>query len=145
MSVPATAQSMQSMQNSQPPYVDSRCGSWHDDTWVSNGNCSGRMMYRHQRIAGTIVSVKGHLVTVQQSTRQVVINDRPALNRQVSGRVAVGRQIIAHAKPQNGLWLKPTFWFRRRLTKNRVKSSDTTRWCHTNTAMRRWTKRRRAP
>jgi len=104
MAVPAAAQSMQGMQNSQPPYVDSRCGSWHDDTWVSNGNCTGPMMYRHQRIAGTIVSVKGHLVTVQQSTRQIVINDRPALNRQTSGRVAVGRQIIAHGYWRDGVF-----------------------------------------
>ncbi len=104
MSVPAAAQSMQGMQNSQPPYVDSRCGSWHDDTWVSNGNCTGPMMYRHQRIAGTIVSVKGHLVTVQQSTRQIVIDDRTALIRQTSGRVAVGRQIIAHGYWRDGVF-----------------------------------------
>ena len=104
MSIPAAAQSMQGMQNTQSPYVDSRCGSWHDNTWVSNGNCTGPMMYRHQRIAGTIVAVRGHLVTVQQSTRRVVINDAPALNRQTSGRVAVGRQIIAHGYWRGGVF-----------------------------------------
>ncbi|MHB8145778.1 MAG: hypothetical protein ACYDGM_00760 [Vulcanimicrobiaceae bacterium] len=104
MSIPAAAQSMQGMQNVQAPYLDSRCGSWHDNTWVSNGNCTGPMMYRHQRIAGTIVAVSGHLVTVQQSTRRVVINDRPALNRQMSGHVAVGRQIVAHGYWRSGVF-----------------------------------------
>jgi hypothetical protein len=63
------------------------------------------VVYRHARIEGTIVSVKGHLVTVQQSTGQVIINDQPALNNQLTGKVAVGRQIVAH-----GYWADNNFF-----------------------------------
>jgi hypothetical protein len=59
-------------------------------------------VYRHEVVAGTIVSVKGHLVTVQQTNRQVVIDDSAALSNQSSGRVAVGRQIVAHGYWQAG-------------------------------------------
>jgi hypothetical protein len=53
-------------------------------------------------VAGTIISVKGHLVTVQQTNRSVVIDDSAALSNQSSGRVAVGRQIVAHGYWQAG-------------------------------------------
>jgi len=51
---------------------------------------------RHARIEGTITIVKGHLVTVQQSTGVVIIDDTPALSNQFTGKVAVGRRIVAH-------------------------------------------------
>lgn len=98
LGIAANAQSM-----APPPYVDSACGAWHADTWVPSGTCSKPL--RHQRVAGTIVAVKGHLVTVQLASRQLVINDTPALNNQLSGRVAVGRQIVAH-----GYWRAGTFY-----------------------------------
>jgi hypothetical protein len=58
-----------------------------------------------QRVSGTITSVTGHMVTVQQSAQSLVINDSPALQHQASGRVAVGRQITAH-----GYWEAGTFY-----------------------------------
>jgi hypothetical protein len=84
-----------------PPYVDTTCGSWQGDSWVPNGSCPSTA-YRHEVVAGTIISVKGHLVTVQQTNRTVVIDDSAALSNQSSGRVAVGRQIVAHGYWQAG-------------------------------------------
>ena len=89
-----------------PPYVDTACGTWVNDEWIPNGNCtpdSGRV--RHDEVTGTITAVKGHLVTVQQTARAVVINDQPALNAKQTGKVAVGRQIVAY-----GYWLDGTFY-----------------------------------
>ncbi|HXO17518.1 MAG TPA: hypothetical protein VN909_05060 [Candidatus Dormibacteraeota bacterium] len=85
------------------PYSDTNCGSWQGDTWAPNGNCP--TAYKHEVVAGTIVSVKGHLVTLQQTTKQVVIDDSSALSNQNSGRVAVGRQIVAH-----GYWQGENFY-----------------------------------
>jgi hypothetical protein len=87
-----------------PPYVDTNCGAWQGDAWVPNGNCPA-VTYRHQVVTGTIVSVKGHLVTLQQTKGQVVIDDSAALNNQTTGRVAVGRQIVAH-----GYWQGDNFY-----------------------------------
>jgi len=87
-------------------YVDTKCGSWNGDNWVANGSCaSDATAYKHERLAGTITAVQGHLVTVQQTNKQVVINDTPALNNQLTGKVAVGRQIVAH-----GYWDNGTFY-----------------------------------
>ena len=58
-----------------------------------------------QRLRGTITAVNGHLVTLQQSTQALVVNDTPALSREDSGRAAVGRQITAH-----GYWEDGTFF-----------------------------------
>jgi hypothetical protein len=88
----------------QPPYVDTSCGSWQGDAWVSNGSCSGAN-YRHQIVAGTITNVSGHLVTLTQAKGTVVIDDSRALNDQSTGPVAVGRQIIAH-----GYWQGRNFY-----------------------------------
>jgi hypothetical protein len=83
-------------QTSAPaPYVDTACGTWQGDTWTPNGTCTGDVK-RHARVEGTITIVKGHLVTVQQSTGTVVIDDTPALSNQFTGKVAVGRRIVAH-------------------------------------------------
>jgi hypothetical protein len=87
-----------------PPYVDTACGGWQGDTWVPNGSCT-TTVYRHEVLAGTIVSVKGHLVTLQQAKGTVVFDDSSALRNQDTGRVAVGRQIIAH-----GYWVGDNFY-----------------------------------
>jgi hypothetical protein len=87
-----------------PAYNDAACGSWNGDVWTPNGNCT-TSTYRHEVVAGTIVSVKGHLVTLQQTTKQVVIDDSAALSDQTTGRVAVGRQIVAH-----GYWMGENFY-----------------------------------
>ena len=88
-----------------PPaaYTDTACGSWQNDVWTPNGNCP--TAYKHEVLTGTIVSVKGHLVTIQQTGKQAVIDDSAALNNQSSGRVAVGRQIVAH-----GYWQGDNFY-----------------------------------
>jgi hypothetical protein len=96
MAAPAIAQT--------PPYVDSQCGTWQGDTWTPNGNCTNTV-FKHERLAGTIVSVKGHLVTLQQTTQTVVIDDTQALTNQLTGKVAVGRQVVAH-----GYWANGTFY-----------------------------------
>ncbi|MFZ0033233.1 MAG: hypothetical protein WAK84_15315 [Candidatus Cybelea sp.] len=83
------------------PYADSACGSWQGDVWTPNGSCP-TTAYKHEVVAGTIVFVKGHLVTLQQTSKQVVIDDSAALNNQNSGRVAVGRQIVAHGYWEGG-------------------------------------------
>lgn len=93
-----------SAQAPPPPYVDTACGSWQGDTWVPNGSCTSTA-YKHQVISGTIVSVKGHLVTLQQTTGTAVIDDSAALQNQSTGRVAVGRQIVAH-----GYWVENNFY-----------------------------------
>ena len=78
-------------------YGDPICGVWSSGVWQDNGHCPGYAAGPHRaRVAGTITAVKGHLVTVQQADRSIVINDQPALNRQTTGRVAVGRQIVAY-------------------------------------------------
>jgi hypothetical protein len=87
----------------ESPYVDTACGTWVNDEWVPNGNCQGSI--RHDTVSGTITIVKGHLVTVQQSTRTVVINDQPALNAKQTGKVAVGRSIVAY-----GYWMDGNFY-----------------------------------
>ncbi len=83
------------------------CGSMVSGTWVPNGACPDTRGYIPQRayVSGTITKVSWHLVTVQQSQGVIVINDQPALNRQSSGRVAVGRQITAY-----GFWRAGTFY-----------------------------------
>ena len=78
-------------------YGDPICGAWASGVWQPNGHCPDYAVGPHRfRLEGTITAVKGHLVTVQQATRTIVIDDTPALNRQTSGRVAVGRQIVAY-------------------------------------------------
>lgn len=116
MAAPAGAQSVDVV-GPHNPY----CGAWQNGTFVPNGNCveetapaatttttvvehqdTGRVM---ERVRGTITSVQGHLVTVQMSTRTLVINDGPALAADQTGRVAVGRMITAH-----GYWEDGTFY-----------------------------------
>ncbi|HEX8807242.1 MAG TPA: hypothetical protein VF741_09840 [Candidatus Aquilonibacter sp.] len=87
-------------------YGDPICGVWVNGVWQPNGHCPGYAVGPHRaRVAGTITIVRGHLVTVQLADRTLVINDQPALNRQTSGRVAVGRQIIAY-----GYWRDGNFY-----------------------------------
>ncbi len=87
-------------------YGDPICGDWASGVWQPNGHCPGYVVgKRRARVAGTITAVRGHLVTLQQATKSIVINDQPALNREMSGRVAVGRQIVAF-----GYWRDGSFY-----------------------------------
>jgi len=91
-------------------YGDPICGAWGNGLWKDNGHCPGYSVGPHRvRAAGTITSVKGHLVTIQQADRSMVINDQPALNRQETGRVAVGRAIVAYGYMQDGVFYATTF------------------------------------
>ncbi|HVS47224.1 MAG TPA: hypothetical protein VMS32_11260, partial [Verrucomicrobiae bacterium] len=100
----ASAQSATTTQTTttQTTYTDTACGTWNVDTWVPSGTCGDPTLHKHERVAGTITSVKGHLVTVQQTERSLVIDDTPALNNQLTGKVAVGRRIVAHGYWDNG-------------------------------------------
>jgi hypothetical protein len=62
-----------------------------------------------ERIRGTIVGVNGHLVTLEEATHDLVIDDQPALDRQATGRVAVGRSITAHGHWQDGTFFADRF------------------------------------
>ncbi len=86
------------------PYNDTTCGTWQADTWTPNGTCTADEK-RHSRVEGTITIVKGHLVTVQQGAGSVVVDDTPALNNQFTGKVGVGRRIVAH-----GYWDAGNFY-----------------------------------
>jgi hypothetical protein len=93
-----------------PPTVfdNPYCGSVQNGVWMSNGNCGPASSPRAEsvaRVSGTITSVRGHLVTLQQSERSIVVNDQPALEMRTTGRVAVGRQIEA-----TGYWRTGTFY-----------------------------------
>jgi hypothetical protein len=104
---PATGQTTTTVTKT---YVDSKCGRWDTDTWISNNTCvedasDVTTMHKHERLSGTITSVSGNMVTIQQADRTVVINDQPALNRKTSGQVAVGRTLVAH-----GYWDAGTFY-----------------------------------
>ena len=87
----------------EPTYNDTACGSWVNDEWVPNAKCSED--YKHDTVSGTITSVKGHLVTLQQAKGTVVIDDQPALDSKQSGKVAVGRVVVAY-----GYWQDQNFY-----------------------------------
>ena len=90
-----------------PVYDNPYCGAYQNGVWVANTNCGPEAASygRIARVSGTIIKVQGHLVTLQQSDRQIVINDQPALDMQATGRVAVGRQVVAY-----GYWRAGTFY-----------------------------------
>jgi len=84
-------------------YGDPICGVWAGGVWQPNGHCPDYTVGpRRARVAGTITAVRGHLVTLQLADRTLIINDQPALNRETSGRVAVGRQIVAYGYWHDG-------------------------------------------
>ena len=121
LAVPASAQTVDIV-GPHNPY----CGTWQNGVFVPNGNCieetapappsavvvpmpnppatvpDVRVM---QRMRGTITSVSGHLVTIQEARQTLVVNDSPALSAQQTGRVAVGRQVTVH-----GYWQDGTFF-----------------------------------
>jgi hypothetical protein len=90
-----------------PPTFDNPyCGSMQNGTWVPTGNCNPvTNVGSFARVNGTIIAVRGHLVTLQQTDRTLVINDQPALDMETTGKVAVGRSIEA-----SGYWRNGTFF-----------------------------------
>jgi hypothetical protein len=109
----ATAGNAQMMSGSSSGRGMMNCGYWQNGTWypavgANAGDCPnahGFLSHRRAFVSGTITHVNGHLVTVAQSKGNIVINDQPALNRKMTGTVAVGRQIIAL-----GHWRLGTFY-----------------------------------
>jgi hypothetical protein len=124
---PAGAQTMDTV----GPH-SSYCGAWVSGAWQPNGNCVVETTTTTvtttpsdqaaaavpivvdaanvpQRVSGTIISVKGHLVTLQQSTHTLVVDDQPALDRGDTGRVAVGRIVTAHGFWKNGTFVANRF------------------------------------
>lgn len=102
----ALAQQDQAPPPDNDTYNDTNCGAWVNDAWVPNANCGSDVtVIRHASVAGTITQVQGHLVTLQQTNHSLVINDQPALNHQQTGKVAVGRQVVAY-----GYWRNGTFY-----------------------------------
>ena len=105
------------------------CGAWVNDTWTPNGNCVtetktttttsqaapdtatalvGAVPARiSERISGKITGVNGNMVTLQHGDRTMQIDDSRALDLQDTGKVATGRDIIAH-----GYWEAGTFYAR---------------------------------
>ncbi|HEY8314033.1 MAG TPA: hypothetical protein VIG51_07635 [Candidatus Baltobacteraceae bacterium] len=90
------------------------CGSNGDrDDNQNNGNCgnygngNGGYGGRNQRggnsqVSGLIVGVNGNQITLQEGIgRQIRVNDQPALDRQQTGRVYVGRSVTAYGYYQN--------------------------------------------
>ncbi|MHB8592343.1 MAG: hypothetical protein ACYDBO_10160 [Vulcanimicrobiaceae bacterium] len=68
-------------------------------------------MHQATRVSGTITAVSGHLVTLQQARGTIVINDQVALNRKMTGNVAVGRQIVAVGHWRNGTFYATALQF----------------------------------
>lgn len=62
----------------------------------------------NQRLSGKIIAVNGHMVTLQHGDRTLIVDDGRALSREDTGRVATGRDIIAH-----GYWEDGTFYANR--------------------------------
>jgi hypothetical protein len=77
------------------------CGAWTNNVWTPSGTCANSNL----RVSGVITMVKGSMVTIQQSDHSITINDKPALNNEMSGRVAVGRTVTAH-----GFWKDDMFF-----------------------------------
>lgn len=59
----------------------------------------------HGAVHGTITVVNGHLVTLQRANDTIVVDDQAALNRRLTGNVAVGRDVVAI-----GYWERGTFF-----------------------------------
>ncbi|HEY8297829.1 MAG TPA: hypothetical protein VIG32_07400 [Candidatus Baltobacteraceae bacterium] len=63
-----------------------------------NGNQNG-----NQTVSGVIVGVSGNQVTIMQGLlHRITINDQPALDRQATGRIEIGRSITAYGYYSNG-------------------------------------------
>ena len=135
---PALAQSTQTTQTTQTTRTQTGdvlgphnpyCGAWVDGTFQANGNCvtettttttttqpaamTGTAVVAvpnrvSERLSGKIIAVNGSMVTLQHGDRTLIVNDSRALNREDTGHVATGRDIIAH-----GYWEGDTFYANR--------------------------------
>jgi len=106
------------------------CGVWADGTFQPNGNCvtettttttstqpaavpapppgvvaAGAPNRIAQRVSGKIIAVNGHMITLQHGDRTLIVDDSRALDREDTGHVATGREVVAH-----GYWDDGTFY-----------------------------------
>jgi hypothetical protein len=104
------------------------CGAWTDGAWTPNGNCvtetttttttqsnapstqvvavPGRVA---ERISGQITAVNKNMITLQHGDRTLIVNDSRALNREDTGHVATGRQVVAHGYWEDGVFYASSF------------------------------------
>jgi hypothetical protein len=61
-----------------------------------------------ERVSGKIVIVDKNMITLQHGDRTLIVNDGRALNRDDTGHVATGRDVVAH-----GYWEDGTFYANR--------------------------------
>ena len=108
------------------------CGAWVNDTWTPNGNCvteitttttttqaaapdtttavvSAAPARINERISGKITNVNGNMVTLQHGAATMQIDDSRALDLQDTGKVATGRDIIAHGYWEGGVFYANRF------------------------------------
>ena len=106
------------------------CGAWVSGTWTPNGNCVtetttttttsqaapdttavvGAAPARiAERISGKIIGVNANMVTLQHGDRTMQVDDSRALDLQDTGKVATGRDVIAHGYWEGGVFYANRF------------------------------------
>jgi hypothetical protein len=106
------------------------CGAWANGVFNSSGNCvtetsttttttqpattagAGPAVAApnrvSERVSGKIVIVNKNMITLQHGDRTLIVDDSRALNRDDTGHVATGRDVVAH-----GYWEDGTFYANR--------------------------------
>jgi hypothetical protein len=79
------------------------CGTWQYDVWSPGFPCQAGD--DASLVSGTLTAVNGHLLTLQRPTDVITIDDRIALERRATGRVADGLETTAR-----GYWQGNTFY-----------------------------------
>ena len=107
------------------------CGAWVNDTWTANGNCMTETTTTTtttqappettmavavaaparipERISGKITGVNANMVTLQHGDRTMQVDDSRALDLQDTGKVATGRDVIAHGYWEGGVFYANRF------------------------------------
>jgi hypothetical protein len=108
------------------------CGAWAGDTWTPNGNCVTETTTTtttneaappatvvvganpapqriSERISGKITGVNSNMVTLQHGDRTMQIDDSRALDLQDTGKVATGRDVVAHGYWEDGVFYASRF------------------------------------
>lgn len=103
------------------------CGAWVGSVWKPNGNCTVPAASRttnttiaaetssattngtpnsvQQRVHGMIVGWSDNMLTLQRGKLQLTVNDQPAIDHHATGRIEMGRKVIAE-----GYWKDGTFF-----------------------------------
>jgi hypothetical protein len=105
------------------------CGAWVNGAFQTNGNCVTETMTTTtttqpataamagpavampnrvgERVSGKIVIVNKNMITLQHGDQTLIVDDSRALHLDDTGRVATGRDVVAH-----GYWEAGTFYAR---------------------------------